>query len=205
MQSKVLEKTEPLSHSNNEANEKPGLYLTPFQRKLLLKNQETDLRPEYRRRIAIMLLADAGRSQTQICEALGCSQETARYWIGMAKSGQAHQWSDRPMGRPKAVNEQYLERLKELVSNSPREYGYPFQRWTAQWLSKHLAKEFGIKVSNYHITRLLKSMGLSTRARRENEKKVTGNTQSSSIAIGDLQSNSMPDFLRSLNLVNASN
>jgi len=57
------------------------------------------------------------------------------------------------------VNDQYLERLKELVSHSPRDYGYPFQRWTAQWLSKHL-KEFGIEVSDRHINRLLK-VGLS--------------------------------------------
>ena len=48
------------------------------------------------------------------------------------------------MGRPKTVNEQYCDRLKELVSHSPREYGYPFQRWTAQWLGKHLAKELGV-------------------------------------------------------------
>ena len=45
--------------------ENHGLYLTPFQRKLLLKNLEADLRPEYRRRIEIMLLADAGQSQAQ--------------------------------------------------------------------------------------------------------------------------------------------
>ncbi|WP_339382242.1 hypothetical protein [Nostoc flagelliforme] len=38
-------------------------YLTPFQRKLLLKSLEAELRPEYRRRIEIMLLADAGQSQ----------------------------------------------------------------------------------------------------------------------------------------------
>lgn len=55
------------------------LYLTPFQRKLLLKNLEADLRSEYRRRIEIMLLFDAGQSQAQIYEALGCSQETAWY------------------------------------------------------------------------------------------------------------------------------
>ncbi|MBC6431701.1 helix-turn-helix domain-containing protein [Nostoc sp. HG1] len=59
--------------------ENPGLCLTPFQRRYLLKSLETDLRTEYRRRIEIMLLFDAGESQTQICEALGCSQETARY------------------------------------------------------------------------------------------------------------------------------
>lgn len=104
--------------------EKQGQYLTPFQRKLLHKSMQADLRPEYRRRIEIMLLADTGQSQAQICKALGCSQETARYWIVMAQTGLAHNWNDCPMGRPKTVNEQYLDRLKELVSHSPRDYGY---------------------------------------------------------------------------------
>ncbi len=166
--------------------ENQSLYLTPFQRKFLLKSLETDLRPEYRRRIEIMLLADAGQSQAQICKALGCSQEMARHWIVMAQTGNAHNWGDRPMGRPKAVNEQYLARLKELVSHSPREYGYPFQRWTAQWLSKHLAKELGITVSSCHINRLLKEMGLSTRVKDNTTEKQTSSQQNSSIRIQDL-------------------
>ncbi|WP_193200057.1 helix-turn-helix domain-containing protein [Nostoc sp. MG11] len=139
--------------------------LTPFQRKLLLKKLEVDLRPEYRRRIQIMLMADAGKSQAQICVALGCSQETARYWIEMARMGKAHCWEDRPMGRPKTINVQYLNRLQELVSHSPREYGYPFERWTAKWLGKHLSKELGIGMSDRYISMLLKEMGLSTRSR----------------------------------------
>jgi transposase len=211
MQSKVPDKNEQQSQLLNVvlqggmANEKLGQYLTPFQRKLLLKNLQTDLRPEYRRRIEIMLLADTGQSQTQICETLGCSQETARYWISMAQAGQAHLWNERPVGRPKAVNEQFLDRLKELASHSPREYGYPFQRWTAQWLGKHLAKEFSIKVSTCHINRLLKSMGLSTRPGREATEKVAVDaqrtashrvgTKDSRITISDLKSSSESDFL----------
>jgi transposase len=202
MQSKLLEKYAQQSHPKNEvleegmALEKQGQYLTLFQRKLLLKSLETDLRLEYRRRIEIMLLADTGQSQTQICEALGCSQETARYWIGMAKAGQAHLWDERPMGRPKAVNEQFLDRLKELASHSPREYGYPFQRWTAQWLGKHLAKEFGIKVSNCHINRLLKQMGLSTREKGNAAQKAANvHSRENGITICDLQSESSTDFL----------
>ncbi len=176
--------------------ENQGLYLTSFQRKLLLKNLEADLRPEYRRRIEIMLLADAGQSQAQICEALLCSQETARYWIAIALAGNAHNWSDRPMGRPKTVNELYLARLKKLVTHSPREYGYPFQRWTAQWLSKHLTKESGIKVSACHINRLLKDMGLSTRPKDNTTKKETSIQQNSSITISNLPSNAEPNFGR---------
>lgn len=69
------------------------------------------------------------------------------------------------MGRPKTINVQYLNRLQELVSHSPREYGYPFERWTAKWLGKHLSKELGIGMSDRYISMLLKEMGLSTRSR----------------------------------------
>jgi transposase len=185
--------------------ENQGQYLTPFQRKLLLKSLQADLRPEYRRRIEIMLLADSGQSQAQICKALRCSSEMARYWIVMAQTGHAHHWSDYPMGRPKTVNEQYLARLKELASHSPREYGYPFQRWTAQWLGKHLAKELDIKVSDCHINRLLKEMGLSTRQRRESAQLGTDSTKDSNITIRDLQSSPDPNCLWSLNLIQTSN
>ncbi|MCU0552388.1 MAG: helix-turn-helix domain-containing protein [Leptolyngbya sp. Prado105] len=74
-------------------------------------------------------------------------------------------WSNQPVGRPKTINDQYLDRLKELVSHSPKQFGYPFERWTAQWLRKHLLQETGVAISDRHINRLLKQMGLSTRAR----------------------------------------
>ena len=172
--------------------EEPTRLLTPFQRKLLLKNLETDLRPEYRRRIEIMLMADEGQCQAQICSQLGCSQETARYWIAKARDGKAHQWNDNPMGRPKTISDEYLYRLKDLISHSPREYGYSFDRWTAQWLGKHLAKEFGIELSARHISRLLKEMGLSTRQTREKVPTDLPTTKDSGIAIRDLPSS--PSF-----------
>ncbi|NEP77831.1 MAG: helix-turn-helix domain-containing protein [Okeania sp. SIO3B3] len=137
--------------------------LTSFQRKLLEKNLDDNLPWQYRQRIEIMLLADEGKTQGQICKAVGCSPGTARHWILIAKSGQAHKWNNHPIGRPQEVNEQYLERLKELVTNSPKEFGYVFRRWSANWLSKHLAKEFGTQLSDRHINRLLKQMGLSTK------------------------------------------
>lgn len=185
--------------------EKQGQYLTPFQRKQLLKSLEADLRLEYHRRIKIMLLADTGQSQAQICEALGCSQETARYWIAMAQAGNAHHWNDRPMGRPKTVNEQYLTRLKELASHSPREHGYSFERWTAQWLSKHLVKEQGISVSAQHINRLLKQMGLSTRpkpATKAEEAAQKTDADNFSLVIRDLTSACTSEFLELFRLFN---
>lgn len=161
-------------------------FLTPFQRKVLLKNLHLNFLPEYHRRLQIMLLADQGKSQTQICQMLGCSQEMARYWSAVAQAGLAHTWQERGIGRPKTVNDQYIERLKELVSHSPSDYGYAFGCWTAQWLSKHLATEFGIEISERHINRLLKQMGLSTKQKRSFAKGATNHTKNTRITICDL-------------------
>ncbi|WP_089092094.1 helix-turn-helix domain-containing protein [Nodularia sp. NIES-3585] len=176
------------------ANSYTGKFLTSFQLKLLQKSLQEDLPNSYRQRIEIMLLADQGKSQTAICKILGCCPATVRHWTHIARTGMAHQWQDCPIGRPKAVNDEYLERLKELVLNSPRDYGYAFRRWTANWLQKHLAKEFGIEVSDRHIKRLLKQMGLSTRPKTKNEPEAgSENTKSSSILIHDLKSDNIPE------------
>ena len=176
-------------------------YLTSFQRKLLLVSLEKSLPESYRQRIEIMLLADEGKSQTEICQILGCCPATARHWMHIARTGMAHQWQDCPIGRPKAVNEEYLERLKELIKSSPRNHGYAFRRWTTNWLGKHLAKEFGIEVSDRHIKRLLKQMGLSTLPKPSNsEANSNEQAKSSKIFISDLKSAAIPDDSEFLSL-----
>ena len=184
-----------------------GKFLTPFQRKLLQKSLQEDLHESYRQRIEIMLLADEGKSQAEICQTLGCCPATARHWMHVARAGMAHQWQNCPIGRPKAVNDQYLERLKELVSHSPRDYGYPFGRWTGQWLSKHLAKELGIEISDRNVNLLLKKMGLSTRPKSNSAAELTDleTTKGSRITIGDLQSSSESELPWSLNFIKTSN
>lgn len=181
-----------MSHTQEKSDTKEpdtfgGKCLTSFQRKLLQKSLQEDLPESYRQRIEIMLLADTGKSQTEICRTLECCPATVRHWTHIARAGMAHQWQDCPIGRPKAVNEQYLERLKELVNGSPRDYGYSFRRWTANWLSKHLAKELGISVSDRHLKRLLKQMGLSTRPKPNNVEETAIQATGSKILISDLK------------------
>jgi Tat protein secretion system quality control protein TatD with DNase activity len=160
-------------------------YLTKFQRQLLEKQLKIETITEYRQRIEIMLLADDGKTQTQICRLLSCSPLTARHWIFMAKSGQAHNWQAQPIGRPKTVTSDYLNRLKQLVATSPKELGYPFSRWTGQWLSKHLSQEFNIGVSARHINRLIGEIGAdgkSEQVEREPQQRV----RSHHLTIADL-------------------
>lgn len=161
--------------------------LSSAQRKLLQNQLDRELRPEYRRRIKIMLMADFGKSYSEIASALDCSNETARNWISILKQGRINLWKELPLGRPKKVNQEYLDRLRELVSRNPREFGYGFHRWTARWLSKHLAKEFSIEISDRHINRLLKEMNLSTKANfRQTSTKPTRSIEHLDLAIGDL-------------------
>ncbi len=164
-----------------------GQYLTKFQRQLLEKHLETENVAEYRQRIEIMLLADEGQTQTQICRVLGCSPLTARHWIFMAKSGQAHNWQEQPIGRPKTVNADYLNRLKELVSKSPKDFGYPFPRWTGQWLGKHLSQEFNIEVSGRHINRLIKEIDLGAELVNGVDRLHHQMSRSHQLVIGDLR------------------
>ncbi len=85
------------------------------------------------------------------------------------------------------------------MSCSPREYGYPFKRWTAGWLGKQLTDEFGIEISDRHINRLLKKMGLSTRSPLAKEvTEQDGSHKEAEIAIHDLQpaaSSELSDWL----------
>ena len=139
-----------------------------------------------RRRLEIAIRALMGQSQAEICAALGCSKDTARYWMAISQTEKANIWQENSVGRPKIVNESYLKRLRELVTNNPQDYGYSFQRWTAKWLSKHLAQELGIEISDRHVNRLLKQMGLSTRNQNQSIDKEKSLNQSSGIAINDL-------------------
>jgi transposase len=169
--------------------------LTDFQRQLLGKHLKTESVPEYRQRIEIMLLADEGKTQSQICRTLNCSQLTARHWIFVAKSGQAHKWQTQPIGRPKTVTADYLDRLKELISANPKELGYPFSRWTGHWLEKHLASEFNIVVSARHINRLIEKIEREVQSIDQQVSPYDSNHQSTQLVIADLVDR---DFNRSL-------
>ena len=173
---------------------KSALFLTEFQRSFLCASLRKELPNQYRQRIQIMLLADEGQSQAQICSTLGCSTATVRHWMLVARIGQAHNWRTKPLGRPKRINDQFLARLKELVSQHPRDLGYPFRRWTGKWLSKHLAQEFAIELSDRHINRLLKQMGLSTRLQSScvTAESPQENTENCHVTISDLKSKVTP-------------
>jgi transposase len=105
-------------------------------------------------------------------------------------------WTVQPIGRPKVVTDEYVDALRELVRRSPQDYGYPFKRWTANWLRCHLAKELDIEVSDRHINRLLAQMGLSTRKGKLPVEQDCGELpyRAGQILIQDLNPSAVPEF-----------
>ncbi|MBD1212972.1 MAG: helix-turn-helix domain-containing protein [Dolichospermum circinale Clear-D4] len=174
--------------SNSMGDNSLGSFLSDFQRQMLLKSLQENCSQSQRQRIQIMLLADKGIPQAEICQIVGCCPATARHWIHIARQGMAHQWQDSPIGRPKSVRDEYLHRLKELLYSSPRNYGYISEYWTLNRLHKHLYQEFGFKVSDRHFKRILKQMGLSTRPKSShNQQNSPKSAAEPKIAIADLK------------------
>ena len=145
-----------------------------------------DLEPIHRRRLEIVIRTHLGQSQAEICSAVGCSRDTARHWMTIARTEGLNSQYNRPVGRPRRVDDEYRQRLRELVTTSPKEHGYAFGRWTAKWLSKHLSKELGITISDRHVNRLLKQMGLSTRKSNQAQASSQPVIKGQSIVIADL-------------------
>jgi transposase len=140
--------------------------LNDFQRKRLQKALENpQLSDRNRVRIEIMLRFSDGTSQKEICRNLQCSPATARTWIQVVQSGQAHRWEEFCQdGRPKILEEHHCNRLFALVKyHSPKDFKFAFREWTAKALQTQLLREFNIKVSTRHINRVLKEAGLSRR------------------------------------------
>ncbi|MFN5893682.1 MAG: transposase, partial [Dolichospermum sp.] len=174
--------------SNRAGSNSSSNLLTDFQRQMLLKSLQENRSQSQRQRIQIMLLADQGITQAEICQILGCCPATARHWIHIARQGMVHQWQDSRIGRPKSVSDEYLRRLKELLHSDPRDYGYISQQWTLNRLHKHLSEEFGFEVSDRHFKRILKQMGLSTRPKSShNEQNSPKSAAEPKIDITDLK------------------
>ncbi len=181
--------------SSRQRSDSLSNFLSDFQRHKLLESLQQDCSESQRQRIKIMLLADEGIPQAEICQILGCCPATARHWIHIARQGKAHQWQDSPIGRPKSVSEEYLTRLQQLLSSHPRDYGYISEHWTLNRLHKHLCEEFGFTMSDRHFKRLLKQMGLSTRRKSShNEQNSPKSAAEPKIAIADLKKANTDDF-----------
>ncbi|NES93443.1 IS630 family transposase [Okeania sp. SIO2B9] len=132
-------------------------FLTKEQKKSMRKAMREDECPHFREHILIILLANDGKTQSQIAEFVGCSLRTVSYWFNHGDPDNLESFRDgRGQGNNQKSTPGYINLLIEIVEKDPTKFGYEFGRWTAQRLSEHLAKETGIALSSSQVKRLLK-------------------------------------------------
>lgn len=114
-------------------------YLKLEQKEKLQKALRTEINGEIREGILILLLLNEGRTQKEIANFLGGSQNTVCYWCVHSDADDLETLKDKRMKENHSkATEKYIETLLKTVEIEPSELKYEFGRWTAQRLATYL-------------------------------------------------------------------
>lgn len=132
-------------------------------KKELQKALKTEALAVTRERILIILLRNEGKTYDEISGILGCCKRQVWYWCNYGNPKDIESLRDkRKKGNNKKATEEYIEKLTEVVTKEPDEFGYEFGRWTVARLVTHMEKETGILLGNTQLRNILKKRNLST-------------------------------------------
>lgn len=138
-----------------------NLHLFRSQRRRLERLATKERDAEVRQRYRIVLDLDRGMTPTEIHGALGCARSSV-YRVGerFLRDGEFGLRNRRKEVAPYKVTEEYVERLEELVYQSPKDFGWQRSTWTRELLAAQLNSETGINLHPSHVGRLLHCCGL---------------------------------------------
>jgi transposase len=106
----------------------------------------------------ILLAVEHNMTAPQIEQIVRKNEQTVRVWIKRFNAEGINGLYDVPRpGKPRVVNEEYCERLQEIVRQRPRSLGQPYSMWTLIRLADFMAEETGIRVSDETVRRVLKA------------------------------------------------
>lgn len=114
---------------------------------------------EWRRMRALELKAE-GWTQRAIAAALGVTEGAVSQWFKRAAEGGAAALKARvSSGRPRALTDEQLARLPELLAQGAEAFGFRGDVWTAQRVARLIQREFGVKYHRSHVNWLLHEAG----------------------------------------------
>jgi transposase len=125
-----------------------------------LSSQATDWREG--RRLRAFELKQKGWKQQEIAEALGVSKGAVSQWMKRAQQegveGLRHK---PPPGAAPRLGDEQRAKLSELLASDAEAYGFRGKVWTCQRVADLIRGHFGVRYHPAHVSRLLKSLGLS--------------------------------------------
>lgn len=123
-----------------------SILLAAFRRNVMLKNLQVAWQVRRCQLTEIILLADMGKFQTQICQRLKLFQQMSLYWSALARATLVHKCYRSLITRPKILNSHCIQRLKEVAALSARdcEYGHIYYKHIVIWRCKNLLQKIGL-------------------------------------------------------------
>jgi transposase len=121
----------------------------------------------YDHRLHGILLVCSGFSCSEVAEILGQGRRTVQYWVRrFEQSGFAGLQEGFRAGRPRAMDEETMEKVGRDLRLSPRELGYSQNLWDGKLLSHHLAQSYGVQLGVRQCQRLFRELGFRRRKPR---------------------------------------
>ena len=116
--------------------------------------------PKMRDRCRAILWSAEGKTTGEIARLLSINTTTPMRWIkDYLRFGFDALAPETSTGRPRTVDADAEEVLRQALQKNPRDLGYRFTRWTAATLGEHLHSVLHIQVSPASVSRALKRIG----------------------------------------------
>lgn len=114
------------------------------------------------RRLRAWELKREGWKQQEIADALGVSKGAVSQWMKRGREGGIESLRRRiaPGALPR-LNAEQRERLAKLLTYDAEAYGFRGKVWTCARVAELIRRQFGVRYHPAHVSRLLKSLGLS--------------------------------------------
>jgi transposase len=114
-------------------------------------------------RIRAVRQIEQGAHPQDIAAALGMTRAAVYAWLAKYREGGLDALRAKPVpGRPPKLSGAQLQRVYTLVvGNDPRQLRFAFALWTRAMVRDLIRREFGVRLSEVSVGRLLRKLGLS--------------------------------------------
>lgn len=103
------------------------------------------------RRLALSRV-DEGYSRVAVARFLGVSDRSVRRWIARRLCGGSDALATRPRsGRPSKLNADQQRQMLDWLEQSPCQFGFATERWTAPRLAHLVARYFGVTLNHRYL------------------------------------------------------
>lgn len=116
---------------------------------------------EYVRHSAVARLGE-GYDTREVAEFLGVSARSVQRWVRLVESGGESALANRPHpGRPPKLDCGQAATVLSWLDRSPRDFGFPTERWTARRVAELVDQELGVRMNHRYLSDWLGRRGIT--------------------------------------------